>query len=61
MKLTFHPTEVLGPDRRMHPNGYWVAQTDKGGYDGAGPDPLTAISRLALTLEAELDEATEDA
>lgn len=54
MKLTFE-------DERTHayPNGYWYATTDKGGYDADGPDPLTAITRLAQALEEELDEDEE--
>jgi len=40
-------------DRRMHPHGYWYARTDDGGYDGSGPDPLTAVSNLVAQIERE--------
>jgi hypothetical protein len=38
---------------RDHPDGYWVATTDDAGYDGAGPDPLTAVSNLVAQIERE--------
>jgi hypothetical protein len=46
----------------MHPNGYWYAKTDDGGFDGAGPDPLIAVSNLAGQMERHLamDRSTRD-
>jgi hypothetical protein len=38
---------------RRYPSGYWYASTDDGGHDGAGPDPLTAVSNLVAQMEGE--------
>lgn len=56
MKLTFEDTTTPA-----YPYGYWYAETDKGGVDADGPDPLTAITRLAQNLEEELGEDEESA
>lgn len=34
-------------------HGYWAASTEDGGNDGAGPDPLTAVSELVVQIERE--------
>lgn len=49
-------TKVTNDDRRRYPHGYWYAQTDDGGYDAVGPDPLTAVANLASVLEKEIAE-----
>lgn len=54
MKLTFED-EVTA----AYPHGYWYASTNKGGVDADGPDPLTAVTRLAQALEEELEEDEE--
>jgi hypothetical protein len=38
--------------RERYPSGYWYAKTDDGGFDGVGPDPLSAVSNLVAQLEA---------
>lgn len=38
-----------------HPHK-WTATTANGNYDASGVDPLEAVTRLALVLEAELAE-----
>ena len=55
MKLTFDDAQTTA-----YPHGYWYASTDKGGYDADGPDPLTAVTRLAQSLEEELGEGEEE-
>lgn len=40
-----------------YPHGFWYAVTEKAGFDADGPDPLTAVTRLAQVLEEELEEA----
>lgn len=37
----------------LHRGGYWVAETDDGGNDGVGADPLTAVSNLVAQIERE--------
>lgn len=54
MKLTFEDEATIA-----YPHGYWYAETDKGGVDADGPDPLTAVTRLAQALEEELGENEE--
>lgn len=50
MKLTFEDERTAA-----YPNGYWYAVTDNGEIDADGPDPLTAVTRLAQGLEEELE------
>ncbi|QNN52497.1 hypothetical protein [Nocardioides mesophilus] len=42
------------PTSPRYPHGYWYACTGDGKYDAAGPDPLTAITRLLQVLEEAL-------
>ena len=45
---------VTESDIRMHPNGYWYAVTDDGGYDAAGESVETALAGLVLAIEKAL-------
>jgi hypothetical protein len=40
-----------------YPLGYWFASTDDGRNDGAGPDPLAAVSELVAQIETERTES----
>lgn len=53
MKLSFHTVENESQSvRARYPSGYyWYAATDSGDYDAEGPDPLTAVSALVVTME----------
>jgi hypothetical protein len=53
MKLAFDPD----PSDK-YPHGYWYAYTDHGEHDADGPDPLTAVTSLAIGLEERLREVT---
>ena len=53
MMLEFDPEAT---DRSRYPDGYWTATTDDGGWDACGRDPLTAVTNLALVLEAEITQ-----
>lgn len=53
--ISFHRDE---PPARSYPNGYWVAQTNDGNYDGVGGSPEDAMAALinVLVREAERQE-----
>lgn len=57
MKLTWQSSDGENAHTRArYPVGYWYAATDNGGYDGVGPDPLTALAELVNAMETALAE-----
>jgi hypothetical protein len=55
MKLKYIVEEnELGQD-----TSHWMASSESGNYEETGPDPLTAVTRLALLLEIAAQEDNE--
>lgn len=48
-RLTFDPS--VRNSSGKYPHGYWYAYSEVTEAEGEGPDPLTAVSTLALEME----------
>ena len=50
LPLTFHPASTKYESKR-YPHGYWYVYSIGTDCEGEGPDPLTAMTALAIAME----------
>ncbi len=54
--LSWHRDDPPSP---QFPEGYWVAATNDGGYDGWGDSPINALADLVNALARATDDRLE--